>query len=524
MLKKLTSLLLAVIMLFSLVACGKTEDKKEKGDKNSNGAIDTADGYILKSSSYDNQPIELGKPDKALDPEEVYAKLDYTPQMFYGDYSIFGGDDAEKKYAAETDYMQYEGYDYGGNPAEVSITELPYRIQAGKHSLSHMISYVEEYDWMRVYFYREVDGSDPVLTYYQCAYTIDGNKLSLKPINNFNYDKATEKITYSFLDVEWEYEFDFCGRELTLSNGKNSITMQSGLSAYRDELYIKAEGYLSPNSKRADNIDFIDLRYQSEDETYLYFGLTSEESYYNFIASLSESGLFTFAIPSEDGVKTYQYVYFLCGNDGIVLTDGENAYYYNDSYSDRNQNDINKYLSEDQTGKLEDLSESELEAIVEKKESLMDDLAKAFSDEGIKVTVDRVNGELAMDTSVLFGGDSAVLTADGKKFLNKFVKAYTSIVFSDEYRDFVSKTMVEGHTAPLSTSTYESGLPLSEERADNVKAYCISAETGVDTAELAASLEAVGYSNSKPIYKDNGDVDMTASRRVSFRFIINLGN
>lgn len=149
-------------------------------------------------------------------------------------------------------------------------------------------------------------------------------------------------------------------------------------------------------------------------------------------------------------------------------------------------------------------------------------LAKAFNDAGIKVTVNEKTGELAMDSSVLFGGDSAVLTDEGKTFLNKFIEVYTNVVFSEKYEGFVSKTMVEGHTAPVSGSTYESGLPLSEERANNVKNYCVSSEIGVDVNKLTSALEAVGYSNSKPVTDANGNVDMAASRRVSFRFIINL--
>ena len=249
--------------------------------------------------------------------------------------------------------------------------------------------------------------------------------------------------------------------------------------------------------------------------------ITGENSY-NSIAVLEENGLFTFTLSLENSKETYQYVCFAGANDGLVLTDGTNTYYYNDTYSDRNKYELNEYLTEDQTGKLDELSDSQLEAIVEKKENLMEDLAKAFNDAGIKVTVDEKTGELAMDSSVLFGGDSAVLTEEGKAFLNKFVNAYTSIVFSDKYEGFVSKTMVEGHTAPVSGSTYESGLPLSEQRANNVKDYCVSSETGVDTSKLASALEAIGYSNSKPVKDENGNVDMAASRRVSFRFIINL--
>jgi len=81
--------------------------------------------------------------------------------------------------------------------------------------------------------------------------------------------------------------------------------------------------------------------------------------------------------------------------------------------------------------------------------------------------------------------------------------------------------MVEGHTAPVGNSSYEDGLPLSVERAKKVKEYCASLNSG-DSAKLSAALEDIGYSNSKPILDNDGKIDMAKSRRVSFRFIINL--
>lgn len=106
--------------------------------------------------------------------------------------------------------------------------------------------------------------------------------------------------------------------------------------------------------------------------------------------------------------------------------------------------------------------------------------------------------------------------------MNKFIKAYTAVAFSEKYEGFISKTMVEGHTAPVEGSTYASGLQLSEERAQNVKNYCLSSETGADISKISDTLEDVGYSNSKPVYDANGNVDLAASRRVSFRFMVNV--
>ena len=112
-----------------------------------------------------------------------------------------------------------------------------------------------------------------------------------------------------------------------------------------------------------------------------------------------------------------------------------------------------------------------------------------------------------------------MVTDDGKALLDKFLAAYTNVIFNEKYAGFVSKTMVEGHTAPVAGCTYESDLPLSEERANNVLTYCLSAET---SGKLAGHLEAIGYSNSKPVYGSDGQVDMAASRRVTFRIIVNV--
>jgi len=166
------------------------------------------------------------------------------------------------------------------------------------------------------------------------------------------------------------------------------------------------------------------------------------------------------------------------------------------------------------------ISSGQMEEYANKKTNLLDDLIAAFAKEGINVTIDKESGEMALDSSVLFGGDSAELTAEGKTFLNKFIKVYTQVAFSDKYEGFISKTMVEGHTAPVAGSSLAVSLPLSEQRAANVKNYCLSAETGVDVSVLADKLEDVGYGNAQPIQNADGEVDMAASRRVSFRFLI----
>ena len=124
---------------------------------------------------------------------------------------------------------------------------------------------------------------------------------------------------------------------------------------------------------------------------------------------------------------------------------------------------------------------------------------------------------------MLFDVNEYAISDEGKAFLQKFTQIYTSTVYSEAYADFVSRVMVEGHTD--TNGGYDMNLELSQNRANSVKDYCVSAECGVDSAyaaQFGESLEAVGYSYDKPVYGADGKVDMDASRRVSFRFIVSL--
>lgn len=125
-----------------------------------------------------------------------------------------------------------------------------------------------------------------------------------------------------------------------------------------------------------------------------------------------------------------------------MLTDGVNTYYYNDNYSDRNKQKLTSFVTVDQTVQLDDFSESQLENMVEKNDNLLEDLENAFIQEGLPVTVNEETGEMSMDSSILFGGDSAVLTEEGKAFLDKFIKVYVTILYSDKYVDLAASRRV----------------------------------------------------------------------------------
>ena len=173
--------------------------------------------------------------------------------------------------------------------------------------------------------------------------------------------------------------------------------------------------------------------------------------------------------------------------------------------------------------KLADLDEQQIAVIVEKRTNLLTDLQSAFEKANINVKVDKESGEIMLDSTILFGYDSSQLSDDGKKFLNKFLKAYSSVILGENYKGFVSKILVEGHTD--SSGTYEYNKTLSQSRADNVKEYCLSSSTGLNKEmikQLSGLMQSVGRSSDELIVDKKGKEDAKASRRVTFRFTINL--
>ncbi len=191
------------------------------------------------------------------------------------------------------------------------------------------------------------------------------------------------------------------------------------------------------------------------------------------------------------------------------------------SFPDFSLSGIQPYVAKDPS----ELSEKEQEEIVRKHKELMAKLDKAFKSYNIKVAINQATGEAALDSSVLFGGDSAELTKSGKSFLKSFISAYSSVLLDKDFDGFIAKILVEGHTAPVGENSYEKGLPLSKERADAVMNYCLSDECGLSgesIASLKKIMETHGLSDAFPVKDKNGNVDMEASRRVSFKFVINI--
>ncbi len=524
--KKWICLALALVLTVSLAACAGSDTGKIAGVSYTQ-FLDPA----LQEDEKDLLAL-MPEPSLTLDPQQIYDSLEYNERMFCGEYRLYNYDKELSSYAKTAKYIQIPYADSWNDTVERSVSSLPVAVSLGASAVN-LGRFDREHYWARLSLVRENTDYSLSVT---CTFTVSGKTITFTPVETLEtlYDENFNTIGYDYTlgTQSLTYEFAFDGPRLTLSNADGSVTLYT--TYFCKDRNPHVYGMLAADSPSIGNIDSFSYYIHRDflkTSVSGYMELVPVDEDYNYARSagirLYDNGLVDvfwqeYGEKNNHPVHHAQYVYL--GTYPMVFTDGKEVYYYTDTYTTRQMALMGDGMSTEDLIAFDSMSESEQKNVVQKKADLLKDLSAAYEAAGLSVQIDYATGEIAMDAGVLFGHDQAQITAEGKAFLKEFLAVYTGVVFGEEYTDFVSKIMVEGHTD--TSGAYDYNKRLSLQRAENVMAFCLSEESGMDTnalATLQSTLEAIGYSYDKPVYKENGEVDMDASRRVSFRFVINIG-
>ena len=167
-----------------------------------------------------------------------------------------------------------------------------------------------------------------------------------------------------------------------------------------------------------------------------------------------------------------------------------------------------------------DAQQKQLDKIIGVRSQLITALRDEFEGSELSVYVDPQSGAITFDSSVLFDKAQFAIKDEGELFLNQFLPRYFNVLLKDEFQQYISEIIIEGHTD--TTAGYIYNLELSQQRALSVAKYCLdenlSSLSKVQIEELQKILTANGRSFSNPIYNEDGSVNMEASRRVEFKF------
>lgn len=169
--------------------------------------------------------------------------------------------------------------------------------------------------------------------------------------------------------------------------------------------------------------------------------------------------------------------------------------------------------------KAEMLSQQKrLDDLVGVRGKIIQELSAALAAANLRATVDSSTGDIMLDSAVFFDTNSSAIKDSGQSLLSRFLPVYLEVLMQPEYADYVGEIIIEGHTD--TAGSYMSNLKLSQNRALSVAEYCLqlSSLTPSQVTQLQKLLTAKGRSFSDPIYQADGTVDMSASRRVEFKF------
>ena len=164
--------------------------------------------------------------------------------------------------------------------------------------------------------------------------------------------------------------------------------------------------------------------------------------------------------------------------------------------------------------------QAQLDKIIGVKSNLISALKDEFDGSDLSVSVDSQTGAITFDASVLFDKGKHEIKDEGKNFLDQFLPRYFSVLLQNDFHQYISEVIIEGHTD--TTADYLYNLELSQQRALAVAKYCLdekSSSVSKDQIEqLQKIMTANGRSFSNPVYNSDGSIDMDASRRVEFKF------
>jgi chemotaxis protein MotB len=160
--------------------------------------------------------------------------------------------------------------------------------------------------------------------------------------------------------------------------------------------------------------------------------------------------------------------------------------------------------------KLDQAAALRLEVLEAVKYSIEDEL-QGFTNNGESVVSIGENGNIILNSSVLFAPSSTVITEDGQALLAKLADAFENILDDEDIRQYIDVIEIQGHTDKR--PDMEPNRKLSTDRAAAVTDYMAAANPNLE-AKYGEYIAASGYSEYRPIDPAETEEAWAQNRRI----------
>lgn len=364
---------------------------------------------------------------------------------------------------------------------------------------------------------------------FYALYEFDGKKLKLQLLDS-------EKLNNNELVQIGTEEYD-CkreGNEIKISKGGSKVTLlPAEMTSSSGEIHFS--GYVANDkdayediaeiyySEDKDNGDYASIRFT--DGSYAIDPVITVKDNTMTVKWAERYTEYNGSTKQVEDKKEYTFDYMMFSknsfdmnetlgvhNGGVVIKKDGKTYKY---LSSEDEYEAQKLSGTVEETDISGLSDDEKSALVGTQTNIMSEVEKGLADAGINAEVDQTTGQVNLDSSILFALDDATLSEEGKSYLDGFLDVYTSVLMSDTYKNSIAKIKVEGYTDSSGSAAHNQTL--SEQRAASVADYCIS-----KVPDIASIIETKGCGNSNLVYDENGNENADASRRVAFKFALNV--
>ena len=437
-------------------------------------------------------------------------------------------------YEPEMSRMADDNYFPYGFNKEVECFDSHYYYCGNKERTRKLIQDHPEY--AGTYWCELTYGGEKDSRFYQqrYIYEVEGNRLTLKPVEWFFLDQNTGDILYEKDKPEEEFIYEFRDGNLILKKGNSSSEMYDvtnpavngstilikGVCRRGFETFqgMKSVKFVLNVDEDPEHVKDISIRFEDGTLVSTMCADTGAEAtlsgYHIRCTWKARKNDSTLELISEPGETEFDCIPLsnLGSARGAALVADRKVYLYNSTYQNYRDSCVMVCLP-DEAG--DSITESILTRLGSNQMTVIDNLRHTFSAKNIQANVDYETGIIRLNSDVSFGRNSAELSEEGKKEMEGFLETYFDVMKEWKDAGYITGVQIDGYAD--TNGDYDHNLELSQKRAEGVLQYCREKVPG--SGEMAT---AVGHSYDNPVMREDGTIDMDASRRVEFRFLLKM--